>query len=304
MNSQVLGLAEALGIPTIQKTARPRPPWRWLPGHLCPGALISPDAASDPLEPPWPDLLISCGRRSACLSIAIRKASGGRTFTVHIQNPQIPVRYFDLVIAPRHDGLAGTNVISTRGALHRVTPDMLSEHGQRFAPAFAALARPLVAVLIGGDNRCYRLSPELTATLADRLVDMSKNTGAGLMITPSRRTGEANTEILRNKLKNTNAYIWDGKGDNPYFGMLALADHIVVTGDSASMVSEAAATGKPVYVVKLEGGNAKFNRFHEGLENDGVTRPFTGVLDQWTYRPVNDTIEVAGKLRQLYADKE
>ncbi len=304
MNSQVLGLAEALGIDTVQKTVRPRPPWRWLPGHICPGALISPDATSDPLEPPWPDLLISCGRRSVCLSIAIRKASGGRTFTVHIQNPQVPVRCFDLVVAPRHDDIAGANVISTRGALHRVTTDIMSEHAKRFSPAFESMARPLVAVLIGGNNRCYRLTPEITATLADKLVDMSNSTGAGLIITPSRRTGEGNIDILRNKLKNTDAYIWDGKGDNPYFGMLALADHIVVTGDSASMVSEAAATGKPVYVVELEGGNAKFRRFHEYLENDGVTRPFTGVLDQWTYRPVNDTIEIAGKLRQLYAKRE
>ncbi|MEE8393674.1 MAG: mitochondrial fission ELM1 family protein [Rhodospirillales bacterium] len=303
MNSQVLGLAEAVGIAHVHKTARPRPPWSWLPGHMCPGALISPDSNSDPLVPPWPALLITCGRRSVCLSIAIRKASRGRTFTVHVQDPHVPPSYFDMVAPPRHDRLKGANVFPTRGALHRVTPEILAANKERFGPGFAGLPRPLVAVLIGGDNKCYHLTPGKTAAIAARLAEMAKNTGAGLAITPSRRTGDANLAILREKLEGTGAYIWDGTGANPYFGMLGLADHIVVTCDSVSMVSEAAATGKPVYVIELDGGNRRFNSFHEGLRSEGVTRPFTGVLDQWTYKPVNDTTEIAGEVQRRLGER-
>ena len=116
--SQAVGLAEAVGWPIETKTVRLRAPWSLLPGHLCPLAL---SGLREPLAPHWPDLLITCGRRSVAVSIAIRKASRGHTFTVHVQNPRAPARFFDLVAPPRHDGMSGANVLPTRGALHRIT---------------------------------------------------------------------------------------------------------------------------------------------------------------------------------------
>ena len=103
---------------------------------------------------------------------------------------------------------------------------------------------------------------------------------------------------LRARLAGTAANIWDGTGANPYFGYLALADAIVVTGDSVSMVSEAASTGKPVYVFDLPGGSAKFRAFHDGLRSDGITRPFAGKLERWTYRSLDDTAVVAAEVRR------
>jgi uncharacterized protein len=293
MISQVEGLAEAVGIPYVLKTIQLRTPWRWLPGHLCFGILhrLTPD--SDTIAPPWPDLLITCGRRTTAMSIAVRKLSQGKTFTVHTQNPQTPLSYFDLVAPPKHDGLTGPNVVSTRGAIHRITPQKLSEQAEKFAPAFAHLPRPLVAVLIGGSNRSYRLTPTLTNQIADRLALLTRTTGAGLAITPSRRTGAENTAILKEKLTGESIYLWGGGSDNPYLGLLGLADYIVVTCDSVSMVSEACSTGKPVYVIELEGKNKRFRRFHQNLEDDGVTRPFLGQLEHWSYSPINDTKEIA-----------
>ena len=298
MVSQVVGLAEAVGLPFVEKTVRTRPPWSWLPGHRCPGVLkggLAP--GSDPVAPPWPELLITCGRRSAAVSIAVGKASQGRTFRVHVQNPHTPLGCFDLITPPRHDRLEGANVIATRGALHRASPGRLAGQAEKFARRFAHLPRPLVAVLIGGDSRNFRLTAEATASFADKLAALSESAGAGLMVTTSRRTGAANEAIVRRKLEGTGAYIWDGNGENPYFAMLGLAEHIVVTGDSVSMVSEAGSTGKPVYVVALEGGSARFSDFHRELEREGVTRPFTGELDQWTYKPVNDTLEISQIVR-------
>ena len=115
--------------------------------------------------------------------------------------------------------------------------------------------------------------------------------------TPSRRTGAENEAVLRKALQGSGAVIWDGTGGNPYFGYLAHADQIVATCDSVSMVSEACATGKPVYVYDLPGGSAKFRRFHEKLRDDGITRPFTGAVIDWSYEPFDETARVGQEIR-------
>ena len=130
------------------------------------------------------------------------------------------------------------------------------------------------------------------------LVRLAKTSGAGLAVTPSRRTGAANEAVLREGLAAVPSVIWDGEGENPYFGYLALADAIVVTADSVSMVSEACATGKPVYVFDLEGGSRKFKRFHDNLREAGITRAFEGTLAEWRYRPPDDTERVAREVRR------
>lgn len=297
MVSQAVGLAHATGLDVVEKTVSLKAPWRWLPGHRCPVPLkgLGP---GDRLAPPWPDLLITCGRRSTALSIAIRQQSGGRTYTVHIQNPLVPTRYFDLVVAPRHDGIEGANVLATRGAVSRVSRAKLEAAAREKASLFEHLPRPHVAVLIGGSNGCYRLTPEVMADVADKLAAMARTTGASLVVTPSRRTGAENEAILRAGLADVPAWIWDGRGDNPYFAMLGDADAVVVTCDSVSMVSEATVTGRPVYVIQLEGGNRRFERFHELMRRDGVTRPFTGALERWSYTPLDDTAEVAAVIRR------
>ena len=293
MVSQVMGLAEAVGFTVQQKSIRLRSPWSWLPGHLTPFALMGLSSDADTLPPPWPDLMITCGRRSVAASIAVRRLSAGKTFTVHVQNPLVPNRYFDLVLPPRHDGLTGPNVHPTRASIHRITPEKLSEEAGRMAPLFADLPRPLVCVVIGGNSSAHKLTRRATAELADQLLALSKNMGVGLAVTTSRRTGDENTAILKNKLSGPNCMLWSGEGENPYFAMLGLANYILVTSDSASMVSEACATGKPVHIIDLEGGNDRFAKFHEGLRNEGITRPFTGQLEDWTYQPLTCTQEAA-----------
>ncbi len=301
MENQALGLAQILGFPTQVKRLKTRPPWRWLPPSLwpCPLAAQTPDG--DRLEPPWPDVLIATGRQSVAPALAIKARNGGRTFTIQIQNPGISRSRFDLVVAPLHDQLAGPNVIATTGSLHGITTEKLAEAAARFGPALAHLKRPLVAVLVGGTNKVFRLSPQHTRRLAEGLVSLVKHHGAGLAVTPSRRTGADNEAVLREILGPLGAEIWDGKGENPYLGYLALADLIVVTGDSVNMVSEACATGKPVYVFDLEGGSAKFSRFHEKLRSDGLTRPFEGTLSEWSYKPLDDTARVVAIIKERLA---
>ena len=295
--SQAAGLAEAVGLPWVAKRIELRRPWRWLPGHLCPQPLSGLGPGGDRLAPPWPELLISCGRRAVAAAIAIRRRAAGGTFAVHVQHPHVPTSCFDMVVPPRHDRLAGANVHATRVALHGITAAKLAEAGAHFRSRFAHLPRPLVAVLVGGDSGSYRLTPETARDLADRLAALAREAGAGLIVTVSRRTGAGNTAVLRARLGAAGAEVWDGSGENPYLGMLALADHIVVTADSVSMVSEACATGKPVHVFPLPGGSARFRRFHDALSAEGVTRPFSGRLDSWSYPPILEAEAVGAIVR-------
>ncbi len=303
MESQCRGLAEALGLMATVKRVRVRKPWDWLPGRLWPRPLAAPTSDSDRLGQPWPDVLISCGNVAAPLAVAIKRASGGRTRIIHIQDPRMNVGLFDIVVAPRHDRIAGDNVLTTRLAIHPVTQAKLAAAGAEWSAAFADLPRPLVGVLIGGANRRHRMTPEAIAHLADRLAASRAIYGAGLAITPSRRTGAENEAMLNARLGGPGVHIWDGRGANPYLGILALADILVVTEDSVSMTSEAIATSKPVYVVKLPGHSRRIGDFHAGLVADGITRWFDGALERWSYAPVDDSEVVAREIRRRFGWK-
>jgi len=302
--SQVLGLAEAVGGTIVAKRVRPRMPWTHIPASIALPPLSAIDATSDKLVPPWPDLLISCGRRTVGLALKIKLESAGRTFAVHIQDPLVDPRRFDLVAAPAHDGLEGANVITTAGAVHRVTPEKLAAAAEQFRPMLAHLPRPLIAVLVGGSNRRYQMTAATMANLSERLKLMCEKHSAGLAVTISRRTSAPCTAMLREKMADLPALVWDGHGDNPYLGFLALADAFVVTEDSVSMISEVASTGKPVYVAALEGGGGRFRRFHMGLRAAGITRPLDGTLDDWNYTPPEDTAQVAAEVRKRMAERK
>ena len=235
MESQCLGLAEALGVAPQIKRIQPRFPWSRLPPQLwaLPLCGLSPDG--DRLAPPWPDLLIATGRATVAPALAIKRRSPS-TVAVQIQNPRAALARFDLIIAPAHDQMTGSNILETTGALHRVTPERLEAATTEFRDRFASLPRPLIGVLIGGANRQYRMSAANADRLGSLLAAAAKASGGGLAITPSRRTGSDNLKRIAAPLAATAADmdIWDGSGENPYFGILALADALIVTSDSVT----------------------------------------------------------------------
>jgi mitochondrial fission protein ELM1 len=300
MVNQCRGLALALDVPAETKTVDLRAPWSWLPPALTPTRMGVVTAGSDPLGPPWPDLLIASGRRSVAPARAVRRASKGRTFCIQIQDPGIAPSAFDLVVAPEHDGIAGPNVVTTLGACHGVTPDSLAAARTAFAGRVAHLPHPLAAVLIGGDNAVYTMTEAVGAALAAELRTLAQN-GWSLAITPSRRTPAHARAAIASALAGLPVDIWDETGANPYLGYLAHADAIVVTCDSVNMVSEAAATGKPVHIVHLEGGSDKFWRFHAAMEAAGITRRFTGAGETWTYTPPGDMARIAHEVMRRLA---
>lgn len=252
-----------------------------------------PLAAVDPaaFARPLPELLIGCGGKAAAVLAVLTGCK-----RVIVQHPRRDPRAFDLVVAARHDALSGPNVITTRTAIHRVTPARLAEAASIWRPRLARLPRPLVGVLVGGSNGRFRLgSAEGAALAADLRALIDQN--AGVAITPSRRTDPAVTTMLA-ALDPERAWTWDGSGENPYLGLLACADLIVVTGDSVSMVSEAVATSAPVLIAELPGRSRRIGRFIDGLTQDGRVRPFRGRLESWDVSPVNDTPWAAAEMRR------
>ncbi len=319
--NQCIGLAEALGLRAEIKRLKLKTPWRQLSPwfRLGFGRALAKDGAR--LDPPWPDLLIASGRKSIAAALHVKKKSGGRTFVVQVQDPRFSPRSFDLIVAPQHDPARGGNVIVTTGATHRVTDGKIKSDMEKFKDALEKLPHPRVAVLIGGQSKSHRMTRAVTERLAAQLLALVKEKNVSLMITASRRTGEENAKFLRATLKGDNIYFWNGGengqgGDNPYFALLGYADHIVVTEDSVSMVSEALSTGKPVHIAALEhapggpfekiGGGTprRHDIFHKMLQAQGYTRPFTGALETWSYAPLRDTLDVANEIRTLLHMKE
>jgi len=296
MLNQCLGLAEAVGLPVESKRVVPRLPWTLLPVTFWPFPFMSLGAGSSPLEPPWPRLVVGCGWRSIPFLIEIKRRSGNRTMTVQLQDPRVPTDVFDLVVPPEHDGLAGENVVPIIGSPNRINAASLEAAARRWSDLARAYPSPRVTVLVGGRSKAHRFNKADAEALGEQLRNLLHQ-GYSLMVTTSRRTGEEQTKILREALNAKHAFIWDGTGDNPLFGMLAHADAILVTSDSTNMMVEAAGTGKPVHILPLECTNPKFDRLVERLVGLGVARIFTGRIENWACQPLNETARIADLIR-------
>ena len=298
IEAQALGLAEAIGrrapVTLNVKRVRLRTPWSWLPAGLVPAPRQATTLGSDPIEPPWPDILIGCGRASIPFSLGVRDWSNGRTFVVQLQDPRMNPREFDIVVPPMHDGLEGQNVLPTVGACHRITPERLELAVEEYKSLnLEELPSPRFAVLIGGKSKRQDISRARAREIADSLVAVQRETGGSLMVTLSRRTSAAARVHLRTWLAPYCAIFSEEEGANPYPAILGGADHIFVTADSVNMATEAAATAKPVHVLAVDGHAGKLARFHQSLTRRGCARPFKGRLETWSYPPLLETDRVA-----------
>ena len=208
------------------------------------------------LEPPWPDLVISSGVRNEPVCRWIRAHSGGRTRYVHVGRPWGPLGSFDLVITtPQYRVPGCRNVLNNTLTLHGVTPQRLEAARRQWAPAFDHLPRPRIAVVAGGDSGPFTLGPLAASRLALHASTLARQGGGSLLVSTSSRTSAAAIDALQAGIDVPNYfYRWQASDPaNPYFGILAAADRLVVTGDSIAMLSEACATGRPVQIFDLGG---------------------------------------------------
>jgi mitochondrial fission protein ELM1 len=300
MEAQGIAVAEAVGLPYRLKRVRLTGAMRLVPARLQiyipPSRLLRSVTSNEPLAPPWPRLIISIGRRSVPIALALKRVA--KAFALHIQNPKVPKHRFDLIAAPVHDGYTGDNVINTFGAVHSVTAKRLAAAARSFAVKIDPLPHPRIAVLLGGDSAAFSFPPDLAASFGASLAQAARDSSASLLVTPSRRTSPESLSAFTAPIAGIPQIVWDGTGENPYFAFLAAADAIVTTEDSVNMVTEAAGTGKPVYVQRLKGSSKRLGRFHDLMRERGATRPFAGKIESWSYAPINDTEVVASAIRR------
>ena len=301
--NQCVGVAENLGFPYTIKTIGLKQPWKFLSPYL--GFENSASFSGDPLTAPWPDIVIASGRKSIAACRYIARKSKGNTFICYIQDPRVSSSAFDLIALPKHDPSRGEKILVTTATPNRITDEKLAEGREEF-PEFAELPSPRLAVLIGGASSAYNFSMETAQTLVENLKAVKKKTNGSLLITASRRTPPKIFSFLKEELSGENTYFWDETGDNPYFGFLGWGDYIFVTSDSASMLSEAATTGKPVYMIPLDAKSTKKNRLNQLQENlveHGAVRNFEGLLENWSYTRLNDAQAVAEGIKKRLPER-
>jgi mitochondrial fission protein ELM1 len=323
-NGQMLRLAEGLGWPyTVKRLVYN--PLEALPNLLLGASRLSVAAASDPLEPPWPEVVIAASRRSAPVARWIKRRSGGRTVLVHLLHAQAPLASFDLVITlPQYRLPPRENVMCLAGALNRIEPERLAAAAGAWEQRFAHLPRPWIGLLVGGDSSAYRLCAQTAARLGREASELARRAGGALLVTTSPRTSDEAARALFGALDAPHVrYRWrPDDPENPYLAYLALADRFVVTVDSASLPMEACATGKPVQVFDwprrrplaplagwrrhaVEWGLVKpardFAAYQRALRERGLV---TGLGDEAEPRPrpaLDELARVVGRIQSLVA---
>jgi len=296
------GVLAALGLACEIKLVDPRGPWRL----MSPWGPVSPaerfGSPRSQFRPPWPDFAIATGRLTTPYIRALKRHAGVATYTIILQNPKVSPAAADLFWVPEHDTRRGANVVTTLTAPHGFTQSQLRELRAHLPAAIAALPQPRVALALGGPNGDYRYTAEAMEHLVSALKSLAA-LGAGLMITPSRRTPAAVVTRIRDACSGLRCWLWDGAGDNPYAYFLAHADAFIAPADSINMTGEPCATGRPVYVFDPGGGSAKFARFHRSLVQHGATRPLPRQferLETWSYRPLNSAETIAEEIARRW----
>ncbi len=299
--SQCLGVAESLGLRfetrDLQYTVAAA-----LPNVVMGASFAGLTAGSRAhLAPSWPDVIVAAGRRTAPVARRIKRLNGGHTFLTQIMYPGAAgAGEFDLIAAPRHDERPGSpGLIHTTGAPHRLTPARLEEAARQWQERLADLPRPRVALAVGGSTRRRRFTGDMARELGRTANDVTADAGGSLLVSTSRRTGEAADTLIGQISVATHVYRWGDSGDNPYLGHLGLADAIIVTGDSVSMCSEACAGTGPVYIYAPDALTiTKHARLHKELFEKGYARPWDGTLETWSHPPLNAAGDIAQAVRK------
>jgi len=326
--TQMLALAEALGWPFVVKNLKLRP-WDFVPGLLRRRSLVGIDRrGSSSLEPPWPDLVISAGMRNEPVARWIRAQSGGHCRLVHVGRPWATYGQFDLIITtPQYRLPERANILHNTGTMHSVNPVSLAAAATRWAPEFGHLPRPFIGLLVGGDSGPYTLGRKSAARLGREASQMARRMGGSLLVTTSARTSTTATDTLADALDCPGyVYRWTpDSGLNPYLGILAVADQLIVTNDSVSMLSEAVATGKRIYMFDLgdrgddfrlgaviyrwlmRHGHRRLTRdldlVHSRMIGNGQVAWMGEALTGDEGRPLDDLERAVGRVKRLMADR-
>ena len=291
MISQVEGLAKALNADFQHKIVRLNWLWNYIPPKLSPVSRLILKDGQYITENEKFDLVVSCGRKSVIPSIFIKKKNK-KIFTIHIQDPKVRFNNFDLIVAPEHDELKGENVITSKGAIHYIT--RLEIEKARSYLLDKIQNEKIVSLILGGPNKYYNFSNEELANIFREIKSSFISLGYKAIIIPSMRTPKRIIDLAINEFL-TDGFVVNSVDKQAYLSSLAIANNIVVTCDSTSMISEAATSGKPIFVAHMQPkrNNYRFKRFYKLFRELGVIKNLGEKVENWTYNSFNEAERIA-----------
>ena len=297
MISQVEGMAKALNSEYSHKIVRLSFPWNLIPPKFTP---ISQIVLKDKIyitENEIPDIIISCGRKSVIPSILLKRKNSN-IFTIHIQNPKVNSKNFDVVIAPTHDKYYGPNVIPSEGAIHYITYEEIQAAKNYLTSKIKS--NKIVSIILGGPNKYYSFNKEQLMEIFESIKMTFIGKGYEIIIIPSMRTPKTIIELAKKEMSKF-GHVVDTIDKQAYLSAYALAEYVVVTCDSISMISEAAASGKPIYVAQMKPKKDiyRFKKFFELFEYLGIIKYYIPAIPDkpWTYKKHNEAVKIAEKLK-------
>ena len=294
MISQVEGLAKALDLDFTHHTVETNKFWKLFPPKLTP---ISQSVFKKINSEDF-DIIISCGRKSVIPSIYLKKNSSKKVINIHIQNPKVNLNNFSYVIAPEHDELDGVNVFSTKGAMHYLSRQEIDDNSDYLKNRLDT-NKEYFSLILGGPTKHYDYSDENILNILDLFDNLiSKNNLQGIVI-PSMRTPQNIIELCKNKL-STNSLIIDNVDKKAYLSALSIAKYVAVTCDSTSMISEAALTGKPIYVADIPAkkNDHRIKKFKELFTKLNIIKKLDNKLETWHYETLDETNRIAKEIKK------
>ena len=291
MISQVEGLAKALNTEYSHKIVRLSFPWNLIPPKFTPISEIILKDKTYLTECETQNMIISCGRKSVIPSILIKKKNP-KIFTIHIQDPKVNLKNFDAIIAPEHDNLKADNVYSSKGAIHYITETEINN--ARSYLRDKVKSEKIISLILGGPNKYYNFSNDQLIKIFNKIKSEFLSKGYKVIVIPSMRTPKTSIE-LANKEMGASGYVAKNVDKQAYLSAYALAKYVVVTCDSTSMISEAAISGKPIFVahMKSKRNNYRFKKFFELFKTMGITRDLGEKIETWTYKKHNEATRIA-----------
>ncbi len=295
MISQVEGMAKALNTEYSHKIVRLSFPWNLVPPKFTPisNIILKDKIYIDDNE--IPDLIISCGRKSVVPSIFLKRKNS-KIFTIHIQDPKVSYKNFDAIVAPEHDNLKGDNIYQSKGAIHYITEQEISKARQYLVDKIKS--EKVVSLILGGPNKYYSFSSDQIINIFNQIKSIFVSDGYKVIIIPSMRTPK---KIINLAIKEMGlcGYVVNKIDKKAYLSAYALANYVIVTCDSTSMISEAATSGKPIFVAHMETkkNNYRFKRFFELFKQMGITRDLGEQVENWTYNKHNEAQRIAIELK-------
>ena len=299
MISQVEGLAKALDLDFMHEKIELNNFWKLIPPKITP---IQSFVFKNQIYEKF-DIIISCGRKSVIPSIYLKKKFKKKIMNIHIQDPKVSLDNFDFVVIPEHDGVNGKNVITTKGAIHYLRDEELI--GNKDYLKSQIKKENLVTLIVGGPNKYYNYNEETIKEIFLKIDRNFINKGFQMIFIPSMRTPQKIIDLAKNFFSNDQIIITE-VDKKAYLSSLKISNYIVVTCDSTSMISEAAITGKPIYVAQMPSikKNERFIKFFELFKSLNIIKDLENSVEKWNYEKLNETNRISSYIKEKIKNYE